>query len=39
MERLGGTVDVRIYEGIPHGIVEDEVEAVQALMREVTRAA
>ena len=39
MERLGGTVDARIYPGIPHGIVQDEVDAVRALMASVVRQA
>lgn len=32
MTRLGGTVDARVYPGVPHGIIQDEVDAVRALM-------
>lgn len=32
-ERLGGRVDLRIYPGMPHTVVEDEIEAVRAMLR------
>jgi predicted esterase len=37
LEGLGAQVDVRIYPGAPHGIFQDEIEAVIAMMEAVTR--
>lgn len=34
---LGGDVDERIYEGMGHGIIPDEIEAVTGMLRQVTR--
>ena len=37
LERLGATVDLRVYPGAPHGIFEDEIRAVVAMMEAVGR--
>ena len=37
LERLGATVDLRIYPNAPHGIFEDEIGAVAAMMEAVAR--
>ena len=37
LERLGARVDLRIYPNAPHGIFEDEIAAVTAMMETVTR--
>ncbi len=36
LTRLGGVVDERIYPGMPHTVNADEVEAVRALLAEIT---
>jgi predicted esterase len=35
LERMGATVEIRIYPGMPHTINEDEIARVRALMHEV----
>ena len=37
LERLGATVELRIYPNAPHGIFEDEIRAVAAMMGNFTR--
>ena len=37
LERLGATVDLRIYPNAPHGIFDDEITAVAAMMEKVAR--
>lgn len=37
LEGLGAKVDLRIYPNAPHGIFEDEIEAVVTLMESVAR--
>lgn len=34
LERMGGEVDFRIYDGMPHTVNQDEVEAVSALLSD-----
>jgi len=35
LEALGADVDERIYEGMGHGINDDEVEAVSAMVADL----
>ena len=35
LERLGGTVDLRIYPGMPHTVNEEEIDAVHAMLAAV----
>jgi predicted esterase len=37
LERLGARVDLRIYPNAPHGIFEDEIKAVVAMLESVAR--
>ena len=37
LERMGAAVDLRIYPNAPHGIFEDEIKAVAAMMETVAR--
>jgi predicted esterase len=39
MQRLGGTVDKRIYPGMGHTVNDDEITAVKALTRQLTAGA
>ena len=36
LRRLGGHVDMRLYPGMGHGVNEDEIEAVRALVARLT---
>jgi predicted esterase len=36
LERMGARVDLRVYPNAPHGIFEDEIRAVAAMMERVT---
>ena len=37
LERLGASVDLRVYPNAPHGIFDDEIKAVATLMETVAR--
>ena len=36
-ERLGAAVDLRVYPGGPHGVVEDEISAITRMMDSIAR--
>ena len=37
LQRMGATVELRRYPGMPHTINQDEVEACRMMVREMTR--
>ncbi len=36
LEGLGARVDARVYPGMGHTVVQDEIEAVQKMMQELS---